>query len=1435
MNTLQHRSGSMNGLVALLVTLVLLAALVLPVSAFQLNGQDVTASGAGETVDYAIVLDEAPDGLSGYSLTVTLTNPAVGEITDVSFPAWATLNNKGTLPADSVTIKAADLMNTVADNANDITLATLTLRADEAGSTPVTITLNQMDDDDGGIMSPAIADGSFTVEGTVTPTPTTTTTPAPVADFSADPVSGDVPLTVQFTDLSTGDGISEWAWDFDDDGTIDSTEQNPSFTYSAAGTYTVSLAVTGTGGSDSEIKADYIAVSDVVIPTPTTQPPAHTVPVVTAGVAGSTVVMNWEQIDDADLSGYKVVISKNNPNPAYPADGYMHWFTDRTTTTVTINEGDGYNGGDFGGSIVAGETYYFSITAVYDDGEKIAGNVIQLTFPGSTVPAPVGAFSADPLSGDSPLTVQFTDESTGQITSWLWDVDNDGTVDCMTKDCTHTYTGAGSYTVKLTVSGDGGFDNVFKEDYITVTSAPVAPVADFTADTTYGEAPLTVAFTDASTGDVSEFAWDFNNDGTIDSTEQNPTYTYALPGTYSVQLTVTGTGGSDEETKTDYITVTAAPTPTIVEPPVAGFSASPTSGVAPLTVQFTDESSGEYTALYWDFNNDLQPDSIEKNPVYTFTEPGVYTVNMAVTGPGGLDYEIKTNYITVTAPAPVAGFSAVPTNGDAPLTVQFTDESAGSITAYAWDFENDGTVDSTEQNPAFVYTSAGTYTVNLTVTGPGGSDNEVKDALVTVTEPLAKPVAGFSAAPLTGTAPLTVQFTDNSSGTIDSYAWDFDNDGNIDNVEQSPMHIFTAPGTYTVSLTVTNAAGSDTKTEAAYITVSEPAPVPQFSAEPLSGTAPLAVKFTDASANAATFAWDFENDGIVDSVDQNPEHTYTAAGTYTVNLTVANTAGTASEVKADYITVTVAAPVAGFVANTTAGTTPLVVLFTDESAGEAITAWAWDFENDGSVDSSLQNPEHVYSLPGTYNVSLTVTNAGGSDTMTREQYITVTIAPPVANFTANQTSGFVPLLVEFQDLSTGTVDTWAWDFENDGIVDSVEQNPVYTYANPGNYTVNLTVANAGGSTESVKADFIVAKPVPAPVVAFTANLTAGYAPLAVQFTDESTGIGLISWSWDFNGDNVVDSTEQNPGHIFATPGNYTVSLAVKGSGGTVTETKTDYITVSAVPPAKPTAEFVAKPTSGKAPLTVKFTDKSVGKNIFAWAWDFNGDGVTDSTDKNPTYTYANAGKYNVSLTVKNAGGSDTMEKAEFIKVSQLEKPTADFKANKQSGKAPLTVKFTDKSKGTGITEWNWDFNNDGVIDSTEKNPTYTYANAGKYAVKLVVTNAAGTDMEIKSDYITVKGETTPPGKKPVAVIFADKTWGTPPMTVKFADQSINNPTSRTWYFGDGTSSTEENPTHLYADPGIYFARLYVSNNYGSDQDFRFIFVLPPWLAMWTGK
>ena len=117
------------------------------------------------------------------------------------------------------------------------------------------------------------------------------------------------------------------------------------------------------------------------------------------------------------------------------------------------------------------------------------------------------------------------------------------------------------------------------------------------------------------------------------------------------------------------------------------------------------------------------------------------------------------------------------------------DESTGNITSYAWDFENDGTIESNEESPAFVYRTAGTYSVNLTVTGKGGSDDETKVSYITVAEPLAKPVANFTADPVQGIAPLDVQFTDVSTGdAITAWAWDFENDGTIDSTEQNPRH-----------------------------------------------------------------------------------------------------------------------------------------------------------------------------------------------------------------------------------------------------------------------------------------------------------------------------------------------------------------------------------------------------------------------------------------------------------------------------------------------------------------------------------------------------------------------------------------------------------------------------------------------------------------------
>ncbi|MDY0129961.1 MAG: PKD domain-containing protein [Methanosarcina vacuolata] len=167
----------------------------------------------------------------------------------------------------------------------------------------------------------------------------------------------------------------------------------------------------------------------------------------------------------------------------------------------------------------------------------------------------------------------------------------------------------------------------------------------------------------------------------------------------------------------------------------------------------------------------------------------------------------------------------------------------------------------------------------------------------------------------------------------------------------------------------------------------------------------------------------------------------------------------------------------------------------------------------------------------------------------------------------------------------------------------------------------------------------------------------------------------------------------------------------------------------------PFANFSAKPTEGKAPLTVAFTDEST-RSPTKWKWDF-GDG-TSSTKQNPTHKYSKVGVYTVKLTVTNAAGSNTVTKADYIKV--VTKPVAAFSASPTSGKAPLNVKFTDKS--TGLPErWKWSFG-DGTI-SREQNPEHQYLQEGNYKITLTVSNAAGSSTATKTNYIKVTTNTRP--------------------------------------------------------------------------------------------
>ena len=610
-----------------------------------------------------------------------------------------------------------------------------------------------------------------------------------------------------------------------------------------------------------------------------------------------------------------------------------------------------------------------STTWRYPGQNKVMVAVCRLSqYPGTTTD-----FTAAPTSGPSPLTVVFTNTSIGGFADSLWGF-GDGASSPLV-DPTHTYTAPGVYTVTLQVSWPGGTHTLTRTNYITVY---VPVVADFVGAPPSGTRPLTVVFTNTSTGSYSNSLWGFGDGGT--STANSPTYTYTTAGVYTVTLTVSGLGGTDALTRTNYITVTAVPAS-------ADFTGTPTSGERPLTVVFTNTSTGDYATSSWVFGDGGT--STASSPTYPYTATGVYTVALTVSGLGGTDALTRTNYITVTPASVHANFTGSPMSGVAPLVVDFTNLSTGDFTTSSWTFGDGGT--STASSPTYTYTTPGVYTATLTVSGLGGTDTMTRTSYITVYEPV---VAGFVGAPTVGISPLTVVFTNTSTGDYTSNSWAFGDGGT--STTNSPTYPYTTAGVYSVTLTVSGLGGTDALTRTNYITVT-PAPVSaHFTATPTSGDRPLTVGFTNTSTGDYTSSsWTFGDGGT--STANSPTYPYTTAGVYTVTLTVSGPGGTDSLTGTNYITVTPASVHADFTAApTSAGMPPLTVVFTNTSTGDFDSS-LWGF-GDGVTSTVLINPTHTYTVAGVYTVTVTVSGPGGTDVLTRANYINAgdgTVSTPI--------------------------------------------------------------------------------------------------------------------------------------------------------------------------------------------------------------------------------------------------------------------------------------------------------------------------------------------------------------------------------------------------------------------------------------------------------
>jgi PKD repeat protein len=350
----------------------------------------------------------------------------------------------------------------------------------------------------------------------------------------------------------------------------------------------------------------------------------------------------------------------------------------------------------------------------------VASTTYSITVaPPVVVTAPVASFTTSVASGTFPLPVTMTDTSTNTPTSWAWDFGN-GTTSTVQNPLV-TYTVAGTYSVTLTATNSAGTNTSAAQTITVQTPAPVvtAPVASFTTSVASGTFPLPVTMTDTSTNTPTSWAWSMG-DGTT-STVQNPSVTYLTAGTKTVTLVATNAGGASTlVSKT--ITVTD---PVVVPPaPVASFTASAISGIAPLAVTFADTSTGVPTSWLWTFGNGSSS-NLQNPAAVTYTTAGTYTVKLIASNANGASAPVtKTITVTATVPTPSAAHISSLSPHEAYVGTKVTITGTGFGTAGVVRF---GTVVATASSwtdtTIVVLVPAGVTReeVDVTVTPAGGS------------------------------------------------------------------------------------------------------------------------------------------------------------------------------------------------------------------------------------------------------------------------------------------------------------------------------------------------------------------------------------------------------------------------------------------------------------------------------------------------------------------------------------------------------------------------------------------------------------------------------------------------------------------------------------------------------------------------------------------
>lgn len=1143
---------------------------------------------------------------------------------------------------------------------------------------------------------------------------------APSPNFTAAQTTGCAPIVINFQDQSTGNPTS-WQWNFGNGST--STLQNPSTTYFNPGTYTVTLTAANSSGSNTLTRSAFITIY-------------------------SKPLVNFLANDSIGCAPFSVQ------------------FTDASTPSAgTVNNNWQWDFGDGTGATTQNPQKNFPTPGNYTVSLKVTNDkgcfasFSKTSYVRLTGGLAINFSTSGPNRCRAPFPVSFTSTSTGPGTlSYLWNFGDGGT--STLQNPSHIYAATGNYNVSLAVtSSNGCTDTLRRTNFVTIqnintaftapdsvcvltpanftnTSTPAGqsilwnfgdatsstsinpikafttpgtyfvqlqqtfsyctdsfsksikiiprPTANFSANNTVQcKPPLPVNFTDASANAVS-WQWIFGDGAT--STQQSPSHIYNAYGNFTATLIVTNASGcTDTMIKPAFIRI---------QRPVISFPSLPQRGCIPYTTTFSAgiNTLDNVTSYLWDFGDGTT--SPAATPLHTYPVQGSYTVSLTITTSTGCTETFSLPNAIVVGRVPTVDFTASPNPVCTFGTVQFTSIFNEGDT-WLWNF-GDGTT-STLQNPTHQYTDTISYDITLTVTNNGCPVTLTKTAFVKAKPP----IAGFSYVNdcLNRKGFL---FTDTSKGAT-GWLWSF-GDG-ATSTAQNPTHTYAAFGTYTVSLTATNGACSNTKT----ITLNVLDISPSFTANIRVACKTAAINFTAISANLANivaYNWNFSNG--TPSTAQNPQAVYTAAGNYTTTLVTTDVYGCKdTSVQNNYIRIN--GPTARFTIPNDQGCKGFTAQFGNQSQSDGInpiTLYQWYF-GDGTSQTlaNASPPQHIYATAGAYVPKLVVTDALGCKDSTTYPSIVV-VSSPKAAFNSFDTLTCLGSPVQFNNTSAAAGATYTWYF-GDGTT-AATVNPTHVYTDTGSYNIKLVlVQNSCADSITVNKYITIKKTIASFNVS---DSIGGCTPFEVLFTNTSQFYTSSAWQLG-NG----TSTANNPSQVYNTAGTYNIKLTVTGRGGcTDTAIKTIIIYNATA------STFTYTPFSGCKPLQLNGTVNSPAP--FNFTWDFGDGSIVTTTSNNITHTYNVFGNYVPRLILSDSlncllplTGADT------VKIVGV---TAKFGWRKKLFCDSGTVVFTDSTTfNDPVTSYQWSFGDGGTSSLTS--PSHSYSSPGLYTVSLALQTQQG--------------------------------------------------------------------------------------------------------------